>query len=35
MDERLIAASKGNFDEAEYQRQLEYGVGETEDSGER
>lgn len=31
----LIAASKGNFDEAEYQRQLEYGVGETEDSGER
>ena len=31
----LIAASKGNFNEAEYQRQLEYGVGETEDSGER
>ncbi len=30
----LIAASLGNFDEAEYQRQLEHGVGNTEDSSE-
>lgn len=31
----LIAGSRGNFDEDEYQRQLENGVGETEDSSER
>jgi uncharacterized protein (TIGR02246 family) len=30
----LIAASLGNFDEAEYQGQLEHGVGNTDDSNE-